>query len=284
MGTLFDKLLLWEYIYNHRFANFGATATIIPLVDPAIARINATAHNTKVSNASGSDQAVTLSAAPSGWSTPFDLILAADPNVKSSARLHGPAGIPFLIFNGTSERATIPDAAYWSATLDAVSIVFCGFFVATTGRQTVIAKSDEGGALDREFSVHMTATETLQFIEYDETADGNISRATDAAVALSVPLHCAVTMDTGATMANAVWYVNGASTASTAATSGTFVTVQDRTSVVSIGSDNASTPGQYLNGSGLYGGPFGIAFVQAQLTAAQVKKDYDLWRAAMGIG
>lgn len=84
-------------------------------------------------------------------------------------------------------------------------------------------------------------------------------------------------------MTGSLIYVNGASIASTVANSGSFVTMRDTTKVVGIGASDNATPGQYFSGS-VFGGPFGPTFVQAQLTAAQVLRDYELWRGAIGLG
>ena len=270
-----------ELVYNARFANFGTTATIIPLVDPAIGRINATAHNTKVTNASGSDQVLTFATAPSGMGTTFDLMPAPTPNLYAAARLHG-HGVPSLKFNGTSERATIPDVAYWTRAATApFSLVAC-IMVPNLGANSYVIAKDNGSSA-QEWALYFVSDETIRFQIFDQTASANISLASNAAVTQNVPLHIAATYDGGTDMSASVLYVNGASVASTAAASGVFVTMRNTAAVVSIASDSAGTPAQYWSGS-IFGWGFGIAFTQTQLTAAQVKNDYDLWRAMMGLG
>ena len=261
----------------------GTTTTIIPLVDPAIGRINSATSNTVVATASGSDQAVTLSAASSALATPFKFEMASPQTVFNQSRLYGPGMIPSIVLNGTSERATIPDANYWTDALAAQSYIWCGFLTAGAAAQLAIAKSNGADATAREFEVGVNSDEKVFFTQWDETADATVTRTQDTASTLSLPHHFVVTMDNGADMTNATIYVDGALVASTASASGVFVTERDTAAVVSIGSDSAGTPAQYW-ASALYVGPFGPTAVQAQLTAAQAKRDYRIWRDAMGLG
>lgn len=284
---------LWSPIYEARFRDFGNTTTIIPLVDPTtsdylpatetvLSRINSTTHKTVVYNASGSAQTVTWSTAPSAMGTPFTMTRA---NRFAASGLHGPSLIPGLALNGTTERWSIPDAAYWTPVIATkLSYVFCCLAVNTATQQALIAKVDDANVA-REFFVKLLADETFVVILYDQVAVVSVQRASNAAVPLLTPIHIAFTWDgsVGATaMDSAVIYINGAAVASTATNNASFVQVRDGALNLGNAYDQGGTPLFFWQGS-MYGGPFGPTVVNAQLTAAQVTNDWRRFRAAMGL-
>lgn len=266
----------WGSLYAARLTNLGATATIIPLGDPREGKINATTFTTRA-GASGSAQTATWTTAPSGLATPYKL----EPAVKfTDAGLHGPAGIPGVIFNGTSESLSIPDATYWTR-LAASAGSWAAWIVDTDSAASRDIFDKYDNADQREWVLQVDADDKLNLYMYDETADAAIFRTSDAVVSPGVPLHVCATYD-GATDANAtVLYVNGVAFASTAGSSGVFVTMRNTTSLVTVGA--AITPASYFTGT-IFGGPLGPAYVQAQLTATQVAEDYKLGRYALGLG
>lgn len=274
--------MLWEFIYQARFANLGATATIIPLVDPSIARINATTFATKVSSASGSAQTATWTAAPSALATPVVLNAIAGTSVWTAPGLYGPTGIPGIILNGTSEYLTIPDVNYWTNIASAFSIIFWGVITNQAATQYILTKYGAAGA--REWGFGITSAEKPFLLLNDDSAGVDIDRTADAAVTTAIPVQIVVTKGAGngaTAMNDALVYVNGAVVASTATNSGAFVDMENLASAVYLGA--LGTPGLYYNGL-VFGGPLGVTFVQAQITAAQAKNDYDIGRAALGLG
>lgn len=195
--------------------------------------------------------------------------------------MHGPAGIPGIVLNGTSEYLSIPDATYWTTAAGSTfSVVACIYPVNTAGTGTLMAKYT---AAQEEWTVYILSDETVRFTITDTTAGVSIRRDSDGAVAVGTPAHLVFTYD-GATNANGmVIYVNGVSVASTATNGAGFVTMRNNTSTVTMGAVDSVTPSNYLNAT-YYGGPWGPTFTQTQLTAAQVLNDYRLWRGDMGLG
>ena len=275
----------WEAIYAARFANLGANVTIIPLVDPALGKVNAAAHATRAFSATGSEQVLTWATAPGLMTTPFNFSMATDQVTKNSARLYGPGLIPCIVPNASNDRATIPDAAYWTnAVTNAFSTIGCVYLTNKANTQIIFAKDDGTDATKQEWTFAFTSTETLFGKVWDQTATASFTRTSDAAVPLLRPIHVCWTSAGSTTAGSDLLYVDGATVASTATASGVFTTMRDTAAVVSVLSDSKGTPTQYF-GSPIYGGPFGPTFVDGvQLTASQVLNDYRLWRGAMGLG
>lgn len=283
-SNLHLQRLFWPVIREGRFSSFGATTTILPLIPPDAA-INATTHTTWPA-ASGSSQTATWSTAPSGLTTAYKEDIITTRSSWLTPGMYGPAGLPGIKFAGSNaNRLTVPDAAYWTRSTSAFSIVACVVQPAAGTERVIIAKWDATALAQREWILDVDTAGKIQFLLRDQSASVVVSRVGDAASPTLVPIHIAVTHDggTGATaMANAVIYINGASISSTATNNASYAGMDDGTASVSVGRDSDSNS---LSWAGLiFGGPFGPTFVQAQLTANQVLRDYELWREAMGLG
>lgn len=263
---------LWASIYHNRQTQLGATATLVNFGDqPNAGFVNATTFTGMMYSATGLAPVWTPNVALNARAVPFDLTLASN----------WQGIIPILDHNGTSERMTTPDAAYWSRALTAAS---WGAWVRITGAtiDTIMAKFTTAGDL-REWRFWITSANKLQLILSDEndagTPNATLDTLQDGTIATSTWNHVVATYDGTANASGIDLYVNGALIASTDTDDVNFVSMRDTTSVVELGTNNA---GDYFVGR-MAGGPCGPFFVQAQLTVAQILNMYRLERLALGV-
>lgn len=267
-----DRAKLWSMVYHNRETQLGATATIVNFGDQEVAgKVNASTFTGKRFNASGAAPVWTPSSALSAWTTAFDL---TDP-----ANWQGAA--PVLTANGTANRMTTPDAAYWSRALAAAS---WGAWVNLTDatNSAIMAKFTTAGDL-REWRFWLDASDKLQLILSDENdaVTPNATLDTEANTALSEGVwHLVVATYDGTANASGIdLYIDGVVVASTDTDDVNFASMRDTTAVVELGTLDGGT---YFDGK-MLGGPFGPFFVQAASTAAQIQNVYDFERHLIGV-
>ena len=266
---------LLEPLWEQHFAIYGDSATVLPFVglgDDGLP--NATSFITRRRTSTGLEAVFTwqaTDAGPSNWTNGNDL---TNPN-----RWQGI--VPFLDFDGVNDEADSPDAAFWSNTLDAWSwLAWVNLRDATSS--TIMAKYTESGDL-REWRFHTTSGDDLQLILSDEddasSPDATLDTLTDTALVEGVWTHVVATYDGSANASGINLYVDGVLAASSDTDDGNFTSTRDTTSVVGLGIGNATN---FFDGF-MAGGPLGPAIVQAELTAAAIKRLYNIGRGALGI-
>jgi len=260
----------WEQV----FGILGDTGTVLPLVGPGDdGQPNATSFKTRRRHASGLEAVFTWSKIPSTFDTGLDL---TDP-----AKWQGI--VPTVTFDGTDEEADSPDAAYWTRALAAASWAAWVNVNNTATNKTILAKYDTAGDT-REWQFHVDDNEALAILLYDESESGNPLIRTYGGNTSVVPGEwhfVAATYDGSADATGLNLYVDDAVISSTDTDNAAFVSMENLGGTMKLAHTNAS-PHSFFDGS-MAGGPFGPLFVQAELTAAQVKRLYNLGRAAMGL-
>jgi len=262
---------LWLPIYANREQQLGATATLVNFGDqPNAGKVNASTFTGMKFNASGLSPVWTPSEALSAFDTPFDLTLASN----------WQGVIPTLAFNGTDERMTTPDAAFWTPALAAAS---WGAWVYNTGTGgTILAKYTLAGNL-REWVFELTTNTGLRITLYDEddavTPNATIATYAATSVTASAWHFLVATYDGTANASGLDLYVDGALIASSDTDDANFASVRDYTAVVELGRANAA---DYFTGR-MAGGPCSPFFVQAELTAGQIYNLYARERLALGV-
>lgn len=193
-----------------------------------------------------------------------------------------------LSFEGTESYLSVADHADFSFVSGGADISFTiGAWIEVVdagANQTIISKWDAttGGGQLREWQLFLLNTEQLQLSAYDESANANTNRRTDAG--LSVGWHFVVaksdvTAGSGATWGDGVTlYVDGVVVASTATNNGSYVAMEDLTTEVFIGAITDTNPAAF------FAGDMGQIFVTPQaLTDAQVWRLYLATRGYYGL-
>ena len=124
----------------------------------------------------------------------------------------------------------------------------------------------------------------LRLLCRDNSATVNMSRLQDTASSLEVWHFYVATYDGsgGASAANGITiYVDGAVSASTATNDASYVAMENQTEVVTLG-EFSSAGGSFFVGR-ILGGPWGPCYTQIALTAAQVKRAFELGADALGL-
>lgn len=273
LATLYyDRASRWDIYYQRLQAELGNTATLVDFGNQKSAGLlTASTWKGRRFHASGLAPTWTPNEALSAFDTAF--------NLEVNSNWLGDA--PILTFNGTDERATSPDAAYWSNTLDAFSWGAWVYFTDATS-STILAKYTTTGNL-REWRFHTTAADKLQFIISDEddatTPNATLDTLADAASAQGAWLFLVATYDGSVNASGIDLYVNGAVVASTDTDDANFVSGRDTTSVVELG----TADGAAFFGGKMLGGPWSPFVVQAALTAAQINNLFQGLRLGLGV-
>ena len=262
----------WGQLAEARLNLLGTTAIIFPFGDPLHGQPNA-ATFTSI----GEEQLVcTWSEAPTSFDTPLTL-------TESS----GYQGIiPVVSFNGTDEEFDTPDAAALSfddSGANPVSFIFWVNADASASDRYLVSK--DVVANNREYFVSIVNDETVRFTAIDDSADAVVSRITDDAITTGAWHQLAITYNSagGAAAMNGVTiYVDGAPVASTATNNGSYVAMEDLTSVVTFNARSAAPVDKHYPGK-CAGGPLGYAIVGAELTADVILRDYQLGRRALNL-
>lgn len=268
---------LYNYLYGEMFRLFGATATIIPLVDPHFRSGAATSlvHDGLTGSSVGlGTTVVTATEAPELFDTPFD------PQTSFQG------SIPFVTLNGTDEAFRTPDLAYFSLIDSGAtpgSYIFWINVAASAAVKTILAKHDAGEAI-QEWSIDIDADEKVQYLTRDDSVPQDTTRISDAAITTDVWHQIVVTYDGSGGTDNqngTLIYVDGVVVASTADNTGSYVAMEDGTSQVSIGArTNGAAEVTPFVGK-IACGPLGPTTILAVLTAAVIAESFRLGRAAL---
>lgn len=172
---------------------------------------------------------------------------AATPQGRLSARGRGLA----LSFNGTTDRATVPDAdalSFGTGTADsAFSVVAVANVTDTAAARALVCKWNDS-SVKREWIFYVLTTDLLQFQIRDESAAVSPVRVSDAAIIQGSWGVFGVTYSGagGATAADGVTlYENGAVKASTATNQATYVAMENTAGDLEIGAFAAGTLGPF---------------------------------------
>lgn len=276
-GNLFQSRSLWyPALYEARYANFGATTTILPMGDSYHGAPSATTFTTQRASATGVNAVFTWSEAPNAFDTPL--------NLASTGSYQGI--IPIVTFNGTDEEADSPDADFWTtAATNAFSFVCWVNLTDTAGSRTFLAKFDEtSGSEAREFVCLVNLNDNASFEVWDETANAVLNRSENAVFPHGVWAHMAYVYDGGTSDTSLKIYRNGAQVDDTSGGSGVFVTMQNTATLPQLGFqiNGAGTKARFMNGK-MAGGPLGPCMVKAELTADQLVRDYNIGRRALAL-
>ena len=262
---------LWAPYYDAVLRTLGSTGVILPIGDPHHGQPNAATFTTK-----GEEQVTfTWSEAPSAFDAALDL---TDPDSFQGI-------VPVIVFNGTDEEADSPDANYWTRGDGSVDLAFSvGAWINLTDAtsSTIMGKFESTGNLREWFYIFGSGDRAILRLR-DESASVEVERVADVAISQDVWHFVVATYDgTGgpSAMDNARMYEDGVAVASTAANNGSYVAMENKTAVVSIGVYDGST--SFFSGK-MAGGPLGPLFTQKELTADEVRALYDLGRAALAL-
>jgi len=267
------RQLLWQGVYQNRFAQCGNTLTIVNFADELRAGLVSAATFAGYGfHASGLAPVWTPSVALSALDTPLSLTDLN--NFVGDAKV-----VPFATLNGLDEEMTTPDAAGWS-TAGAFSI-FGWINLATLISNIILAKWDETAAAEaREFSFEIDSNGDLSARVYDETNNAEVSRKFDTPLDLDTWYFVGMSFDGGADAAGVSIMLDGdlVDDADILDEAG-FANAIDTATVVSIGNFEG-TGGVGVNFfDGLIAGAcFGLAYCQVELTAAQFKNMYEFER------
>src|SRR3990167_11153301 len=265
-----ERSLLWAPYYAIMEQQLGATATLIDLLNPRRAKLNATTWTGRRFSASGLAPTWTPSEALSAFDTPFR---SDDP-----ASYLGLA--PILTLNGTDEEADTPDDTYWSRGNGAADSAFSvGVWVYwVSGSGCLLAKTDLS-AQEEWFSSIGERTDSRFSLELKDESAGAVGFTVDDTDLVTRNWYFLVaTYDGtgGATAQTGVEiYRNGVITASPARTENAgYVAMENLTSTMKMCGPLTT---RYLNGK-LLGGHWSPFFTQVELTPAQVANIYQNMR------
>ena len=257
-------------LYEAILRIIGTTGTILPIGDHRHGQPNATTFTTV-----GDQQVVfTWSEAPNAFDTKLDL---TDP-----ASFQGI--VPIVAFNGTDERASTPDAAYWSrgnGTSDSPFSLGLWVNVTDTAANRIMMTKRTTSNLEWEF--YVDNNEKLYCGLWDNSVSVTAKQVSNAAISQGTwQFFVATYSGVGGASAHGgiVLYANGASIASTGSTGGGYTAMEDKAGKPTIGNTEDGTA--WFLGS-MAGGPLGPFFVQAELTADQIARLYQVGRRALGL-
>lgn len=253
--------MLWAPYYEAVLNILGSTALIIPLGDTN----HENGARTNITTVGGEQLVFTYSKDTTTWDTPPVTV--------------GPARIPVYDFDGVDEEADSPDAAYWTR-VDAVHSLGAWVNLTDATSSEILTKYSETGDT-REWRFGFDSADKLAFKIYDENdaENDNISVIADGATSEGVWVFVVAAV-AGVIHTDMNLYSNGATVAQTQADSGNFDQVRDTASTIKLGFED-STPSSLFDGA-MAGGPLGPFFTQKDLSADEVKRLYQLGRAAMG--
>ncbi|KKM90025.1 hypothetical protein LCGC14_1242720 [marine sediment metagenome] len=239
----------------------GAQCCIIPIGDPAYENAARTTVTTR-GNGVGDGLVFTYSEAIKDWDGP-------------PYETRSPYRIPVVRFNGSDEEADSPDAAFWSRDDSAGQGFSLGFWTNYALTGVFQAMFGKWGAGQKEWTFFVSG-DKLRLVLNDTLAAKEVDRRASNALPFGIPLLLVATYDGsgGATaMDGAILYANGEVEVSTASNQALYVSMQNGTSVVTLGERSAGS-GAWMNI--IAGGPFGPFFTHSKLTAANVRDLYQL--------
>ena len=272
--TSANQKRMWGSIYESILTILGSTGTIIPIGDTN----HENSGRTTVTTVGEEASIFTYSEAISAFDKP--------PYPK------GPARIPIVPFNGTDEEADTPDSTYWSrgdGTNDsAFSLGIWANMVDTSGSRDLLGKWDATSASAlREWLFFINSSDELSILLYDESANVSTARSSDSAITMGSLRFFTVTYDGtgGASAGNTITlYDNGSVLASTATNNGSYVAMENLSSLPTLGTNilNIGPLGNFF-GDEMVGGPLGPFFTQKELTADEILRLYQFGRVCLDV-
>lgn len=276
-----ERSLHWAPYYRAIHEICGDTVTLLDFLNPRTAKLNAATFPGRRYHANGLAPTWTLSEALSAFDTPF----------RSDALTSYLGLAPILNLNGTDEEADTPDADYFTIDDSGGSGPASWWFwinptdVTST---TLLSKYDETTSAElREWRVYINGSSKLALALYDESANVEHSRPSSASIVANQCQFCCVTYSGagGAAGADGInLYIKGAVSNGTAANNGSYVALENLSTIVRLGhylSTGGTATGFYAGG--MLGGPWSPGMAKAELTAAQVKNLYEEMRMGLGI-
>ena len=266
-----ERGMLMAPYYEAALNILGVTGTIIPLGDYRHGQPNATTLTSV-----GAEQTTwTWSEAPNAFATPLDL--TSEDNWQGI--------IPVISLNGTDEDIDTPDITYYSrGDSSNDNVMSVGMWINKTAAAGDYLFDKWGSVNDKEWALRIDGSNLLRLDLYDESLDLSPYRISDAAILTVEQWVFVVATYTGAggssAAAGIVLYANGAAVASTANEQGSYVAMENGNSLPTLFSRG---DGAAFYGGKVAGGAMGPFFAQVTLTADQVKRLYNLGRAAMGL-
>jgi hypothetical protein len=258
-----EKSALWVPIYQEYLNILDPTkGVIIPLGD----RKYESAGQTSVNTIGAISATFTYSTALPSFTRVYDFL--------------GPYQIPIIHFDGITESADSPDADYWSRVSGAFSIgawINGNNFVSVDGILTKHDSSSNG-----EWYLATSGGDAILFLR-DQSVPASASRRSTTNLSTGTWYSVIATFDgaTGASAGNTInIYLNGAVNQAAGITDGTYVDMENKTNIVSIGKfSNSSLPHDGL----MTGGPLGPFFTQKELSPIEVNILYESGRALLGL-
>ena len=262
----------WEQVHSI----LGDTGIVLPLIGPGDdGAPNASSFKTRRRTSSGLEAVFTWQASdagPSNWTNGNDY-------TNPTSRWQGV--VPFVNFDGVDDEADTPDAAYWTRALAVASWGAWVNMVDATD-SNILGRWTSSGDL-REWLFWLNASDQAQISLYDESEASNpfIRTVSDVAVKEGAWQFIVATYDGSADASGLNIYYDGVLVASTDTDQAGFVSTEDLGGTTTLGMYNAGGSG-FFDGA-MAGGPFGPFFTQKELTAAEIKRLYNLGRAALGL-
>ena len=278
-GTFWRRnFALLERLWEPTWDILPNTTTILPLIGLGDdGQPNATTFITRRGHANGVEATFTWQATdggPSNWTNGNDL--------TSPDRWQGI--VPIIDFDGVNDEADTPDILYWSVDDSGDNGFSLGVWVNaadSAATRDILAK---WGSAVAEWRLNFNGNDSLRIALFDESSGLQARRDTDSAVAQGQWIFIVITYDgTGGTSAadGLTIYVDGVAVASTA-TNSSYTAMENTTQVVSL----AIRETAFFEGK-MAGGPLGPWFAThngaSTPTAAQIKRLYNLGRAALGV-
>ena len=264
---------MWGPIYEAVLSILGSTGSILPFGDPHHGKPSATTFKTV-----GAEQLSFTWAVDTAWQAFDNHKDLADSDTKPYL---WQGIIPVINPNGSDERGTTPNNTYWFTDDGGSEKVSMGAWVnlpSTSGSQHLLSN---WASNQWEFQ-WLVDGGTLVYVTRDRSAAVNVQNAADSTLTAGEWVFVVLTYDGAggsSAMDGVTHYKNGVVWASSATNDANYVGMEDG----SQGPDlwNSATSG-YLNGK-IAGGPLGMFFTKAELTADQVLRLYELGRRALAL-
>lgn len=270
----------WPALYDAVFAELGNTATIINFGDQRNAGlVSASTFTGRKFHASGLAPIWTPTSVMTGWTIPFNLTFES--NWQGVIPVITPSGV-------TAEKATTPDADYWSFNNNPGVNTDKSFSVGWVCKPPTSISGDNAilsrYAVGEYFFSTQEGEAKVKVILRDASTGVNVTRYQDTVYATGVWHFFIVTYDGGggATAANGITlYMDGAVVASTATNNAAYVAMENGAGTTFLFHRTAAAG----FATGVYaGGPLGpFAAPSTVLTSANVKNLYEIGRLAMGL-
>lgn len=267
-------------LYEAVFNILGDTGVILPAGDHYQGQPNAATFTTRRRSASGVEAVFTWSEPPEDFDTPLDL--------TAPGTWRGVA--PVIELNGSDEEADSPDADYWSAGADGSGpnepAMSFGAWIAPAeaAAMSILDRIQETtGSVEREWALQLNADGKPLALVYDDSEGAYIGRRYDTALATGRWSHLVATKGTGVTSAAVTIYLDGVAVDDTDEADGSYTAMENTDALTQLGYHRASGGLSSFFTGRIAGGPLGPFFTQAELTADQVNRLYNIGRRALAL-